>query len=453
MKKSHIIAVILVLLGIGLKAQSPILTLDSCFALAKANNAQLQTDQLEIQKAQEVKAQVFTKYFPQVSISYMAYYAAKPIIHYGVNDIQDDELGAFLSALINSLNDPEGANLSLPTEINLMKKGHGVNATALVPVYAGGRIINGNRLANLGIEAARLKAEVSERDMLENIESTYYLVLGLQDKVHTLESALALTDSLDHLVNVALKAGLITKSDKLRLALKQNELKAKQMQLSNGIVLASQLLCQQIGIAYPEGGLTLDTTSFSARPSTTVHEDFVRPEHQLLQLQVDAENLRKKLTLGETLPQIGIGGSLVYGNLISKYQGNAIALAQVSIPLTQWWETSHKLKEHDIVIREAELMQKDLTEKMTLQVQQAYNQMVEAEALMQSDEAALDMAQENYRLAELNYRAGMNTITDVLEANALLLQAKNAITDRQITYLTARRRYNDLSGQVVSSFE
>ena len=318
-----------------------------------------------------------------------------------------------------------------------------------MPVYAGGRIKNGNQLANLGIEAARLKAEVSERDMLENIESSYYLVAGLQDKVRTVESALALTDSLEHIVNVALKAGLITKSDKLRLALKQNELKAKQMQLGNGIVLASQLLCQQIGIEYPEAGLTLDTVSFStmSTPVATVQENYIRPEHQLLRLQVDAENLRKKLTLGEALPQVGIGGSAVYGNLVRKYKFNAIALAQVSIPLTQWWETSHKLKEHDIVIREAELMQKDLTEKMSLQLKQAYNQMVEADALMQSDKAALDMAKENYRLAELNYRAGMNTITDVLEAHALLLQAKNAITDRQITYLTARRRYQELSGQ------
>jgi outer membrane protein TolC len=182
-------------------------------------------------------------------------------------------------------------------------------------------------------------------------------------------------------------------------------------------------------------------------PAAAAHDNFIRPEQQLLQLQVDAEKLRKKLTLGETLPQVGVGGTAFYGNLVRKYKFNAIALAQVSIPLTQWWETSHKLKEHDIVIQEAELMQEDLTGKMSLQVKQAYNQMVEAEALMQSDKAALDMAQENYRLAELNYRAGMNTITDVLEAHALLLQAKNAITDRQITYLTARRRYLDLSGQ------
>lgn len=446
--KKHITSLIFALLVLGLRAQTPVLTLDSCFALAKANNAQLLTDQLEIQKAQEVKAQVFTKHFPQVSISYLAYYAARPIIEYGINDIQDDDLGAFLSALITTLNDPEGANMGLPTEINLMEKGHGMNATAMMPVYAGGRILNGNRLANVGIEAAQLKAEVSERDMLENIESTYYLVLGLQDKVHTVESALALTDSLDHIVDVALKAGLITKSDKLRLALKQNELKANQLQLSNGIVLASQLLCQQIGISYPEDGLTLDTASFSIKNhADALRENFIRPEQQLLQLQIDAEKLRKKLTIGEALPQVGIGGTYSYGNLVRKYKGNAIALAQVSIPLTQWWETSHKLKEHNIAIREAELMQKDLTEKMGLQVKQAYNQMVEAEALMQSDKAALDMAQENYRLAELNYRAGMNTITDVLEAHALLLQAKNAITDRQITYLTARRRYHDLSGQ------
>ena len=448
MNKSHIIILLFALLITGAKAQTPVLTLDSCFALTKANNVQMQTAQLEIEKAQQVKAQVFTKYFPQVSISSIGFFSARPFIEFGINDIQDDDLSAFLSALITSLNDPEGLNMGLPTEINLMQAGHSVNATALVPVYAGGRIMNGNRLANVGVEAARLKAEVSERDMLENIESSYYLVLGLKDKVHTLESALALTDSLERIVDVALRAGLITKSDKLRLSLKQNELKAKQMQLGNGIVLASQLLCQQIGIEYPEAGLTLDTAGFASNPTlSVVNEDFVRPEHQLLQLQVDAERLRKKLTLGEALPQVGVGGTFAYGFLIRRYKANAIALAQVSIPLSQWWETSHKLKEHDIAIREAELMQQDLTEKMGLQVKQAYNQMVEADALLQSDKSALDMAQENYRLAELNYRAGMNTITDVLEAHALLLQAKNAITDRQISYLSARRRYHDLSGR------
>lgn len=429
-------------LTLGLTAQNAdVLTLDSCFALAKANNAQIRTNKIEIEKAKEVKKQVYTKYFPQVSAGYLAYYAVNPIIKYGVNDIHD-EFGEILQAIIEVLNE-DGANI--PTEIELMKKGHSISATALQPIYAGGRVRNGNKLAELGIEAAELKGQVSERDMMESIESTYYLIVGLKSKVGTLETALNLIDSLDHVADVAFKAGLVTKNDQLRVALERNKFKALQMQLNNGIVLASQLLCQEIGIDYPEEGLNLDDEIKHA-DIFTKNEGFERPEMRLLQLQIDAEEFYKKLSRGEALPQIGVGAMVSYGNLVKRYKGNAIFFASVQVPIMKWWETSHKIKEHNLKIEQYEIMQQDLTEKMSLQEKQAYNQIVEAEALLQSDKAALDMAQENYRVAELNYRAGINTVTDVLEANALLLQAQNAITDRQITYVTARRRYHDLTG-------
>lgn len=441
--KKYIIIFVLTLLAYGVTAQNAdVLTLDSCFALAKANNAQIRTNKIEIEKAKEVKKQVYTKYFPQVSAGYLAYYAFNPIIKYGVNDIHD-EFGEILQAIIEVLNE-DGANI--PTEIELMKKGHSISATALQPIYAGGRVRNGNKLAELGIEAAELKGQVSERDMMESIESTYYLIVGLKSKVGTLETALNLIDSLDHVADVAFKAGLVTKNDQLRVALERNKFKALQMQLNNGIVLASQLLCQEIGIDYPEEGLNLDDEIKHA-DIFTKNEGFERPEMRLLQLQIDAEEFYKKLSRGEALPQIGVGAMVSYGNLVKRYKGNAIFFASVQVPIMKWWETSHKIKEHNLKIEQYEIMQQDLTEKMSLQEKQAYNQIVEAEALLQSDKAALDMAQENYRVAELNYRAGINTVTDVLEANALLLQAQNAITDRQITYVTARRRYHDLTGK------
>lgn len=441
--KRYFLILVLMFLTLGLTAQDDVLTLDSCFALARTNNAQFKTNRIEIEKAQEVKKQVYTKFFPQVDARYFAYYAVNPIIQYGVDDIHD-EFGEILKAIIEYLNNDVG--LGIPEEINLLQKGHSISATAIQPVYAGGRVRNGNKLAELGIEAAELKAQVSERDVMENIESTYYLIVGLKSKVATLESALNLIDSLDRVADVALKAGLVTKNDQLRVALERNKYKALQMQLNNGIVLASQLLCQEIGIEYPADGLNLDNDLHKANVFYE-QENFERPEMRLLQMQIDAEVLQKKLTRGATLPQVGIGAMLQYGNVIKSYKGNAIFFAAVQIPILQWWETSHKIKEHDLKIEQYEIMQKDLTEKMTLQEKQAFNQMSEAMALMKSDESALEMAQENYRVAELNYKAGVNTITDVLEANALLLQAENAITDRQITYVTARRRYHDLTGK------
>lgn len=441
--KRYILIVLFAFLTVGMTAQkTDILTLDSCFALAKANNAQFKTNALEIERAKQVKKQVFTKYFPQVNLNYMAYYAVNPIIQYGVNDI-NDEFGEILKAIIELLQD-EGMNV--PEEIKLMQKGHSISASAIQPIYAGGRVRTGNRLAKLGVEAAELQATVSERDMLENIESTYYLVIGLKSKVETLKSALTLIDSLDHVANTALKAGLVTRNDILRIALERNKFQALQLQLNNGIVLASQLLCQEIGIEYTEGGLHLDN-DLESEHFQGGHDNFKRPEIELLQLQIDAEVLRKRLTRGEVLPQIGVGAMVNYGNVIKSYKGNAIFFANVSVPLTQWWETSHKIKEHNLKIEQYEIMQKDLTEKMSLQEQQACNQMLEAKALLESDKANLDMAQENYRVSALNYRAGINTVTDVLEANSLLLQAQNAITDRQITYLSAQRRYHDLTGK------
>jgi len=442
--KRYVLILILAFMALGLKAQNAdVLTLDSCFALARANNAQFKTNQLEIEKAKEVKKQVFTKYFPQVSANYWAYYAAKPMIEYGVDDIHDD-FGEILKAIIEFLNNNVGLNV--PEEIELMQYGHSVSAMAIQPIYAGGRVRAGNQLAKLGIEAAELKAQVSDRDLMESIESTYYLVIGLQSKVATLESALTLIDSLDRVADVALKAGLVTKNDQLRVALERNKYKALQLQLNNGIKLASQLLCQEIGIDYPVEGLNLDNNLENADFQVEI-EGFERPEMRLLQLQIDAEVFYKRLSRGEALPQVGIGATTWYGNMITDYKLNAMLFARLEVPITKWWETSHKIKEHNLKIEQYKIMQQDLTEKMSLQEEQSYNQMIEAQALLESDKSALDMARENYRVDELNYRAGITTITDVLEANALLLQAQNAITDRQITYVSAKRRYHDLTGK------
>ena len=436
------------------------LSLDSCLNLARKNNADILSSQLEIDKAREVKAQVFTKFFPQVNGNFLAYHALNPLVEFGISDIQSNDARQILQALYNLVK----GETDLSDQISLMRHGLLLSATAVQPVFVGGRIVNANKLASLGVEAAKLQAQVSERDILEDIESTYFLVLGLQDKVATVESTLSLLDSLHNTVNIALRAGLVTKSDALQIELKKNEMRATQLQLRNAITLASQLLCLQIGIDCPASGLTLaddallsvnspNSNSFFALENLSLvpEENFAvssRPEHQLLALQVEAEHLRKRITIGAALPQIALGGAYYWGNPVkTDYNHNGLLFATAVVPITGWWETSHKIREHNIAIRQYELQRDNLIRKMSLEQQQAYNQMLEAAALLRSDSSALEMAEENYRLATLNYQAGTNTLNDVLQANALLLQAQNALTDRKITFLTARRRYQDLCGQ------
>lgn len=420
------------------------LTLDSCLALANRNNVEIKTSQLEIERAQAVKAQVFTKYFPQVQLRGLAYYAMDPIIRFGIDDIQSSDMRELLQAIYELVQ--EGSDIS--NEIELMKRGATGSVVAAQPIFVGGRIVNGNRLARLGVEAAELQAEMKVRDVTENIESSYYLVVGLQQKVATVEAVLTLLDSLDRTVQCALDNGLVTRTDALQVMLKRNEMLALQKKLTSGIRLSKRLLCQQIGINYTDNLIFEDPVD-AVPPlldfSYTEHGDSLRPEMRLLQLNVEAEELRKSLTLGEALPQVALVGSAYYGNAIRRnYSGNAVALLTVSIPLSDWWTTAHKVQEHNIKIQEARLKQKQYDELMSLEEEKAYTDMVDAYLLLKSDSTAIDIASENYRLANINYEAGTTTLSEVLQAQAMLLQARNAITDRHTSYLMARRRLADL---------
>ncbi len=424
---------------------SQVLSLDSCLALARRNNVDIRTSQIEIEKAREVKAQVYTKYFPQVQLSALGYYAANPLLNFGIEDVQSSDMREILEALYESV---AAAGSDIKKEVTMMKKGVSGSLVLAQPIYTGGRIATGNRLAELGVEAAELQSEIQIRDIIENIESSYYLIIALQQKEATVSSALALIDSLDRTVQSALANGLVTRSDALQIQLKRNEMLANQQQLASGIRLSKRLLCCQIGIDYSDD-LSFSDPSLVAPPplsfSYSTVGDSLRPETRLLQLSVEAEELNRRMTLGEALPQLTLLGSAYYGNIMkTNPTGNAVALLSLSVPLTSWWETSHKLRQHDIRIAEARMKQEHLTHMMSLEEEKAYSDMIDSYMLLKSDSAALDVAQENYRLANLNYKAGVAMISDVLQAHTLLLQAQNAITDRRTTYIMARRRLLDL---------
>ena len=423
------------------------LTLDSCLSLARRNNVEIRTSQMEIERAHEVKQQVFTKYFPQVSLGGLGYYSVNPLVRFGLDDIQSSDMREILQELYDLVS----TESDIRNEVSLMKSGASGSVLLAQPLFAGGRIVAGNRLANLGVEAAGLQADIKVRDIIENIESSYYLVVGLQQKVATVSAALNLIDSLDRTVQSALDNGLVTRADALQLLLKRNELLANKQQLASGIRLSKRLLCTQIGIEYRDSLIFADPISDSLpltphlSPIPFDVGDSLRPEMRLLQLMVEAEKLRRRMTLGETLPQLTLIGSAYYGNLVKNDpSANAVALLSLSIPLTGWFETSHKLRQHDIRISEARLKQEHLSRMMSIEEEKAYSDMLDAAMLIKSDSAAMDIARENYRLSTINYQAGLCTLTDVLHAHAQLLQAQNAITDRRTTFLVARRRLMDL---------
>lgn len=436
----------LVLRHSPLMAQYEVLTLDSCLSSARQHNCTIRSAALEVAISQELKKQMLWKYFPQVSLQGFAFGAVNPIIDINVSNLDmGGGLGTFLSDISKAVREGLG-NDTLDSSIKMVRWGATAQAQAVQPVFWGGQIVTANQLAKLGIDASRLKQQVSERDVLQEVADTYWMIAGLMSKRQTVAKVVSLLDTIQGVAEVAYNHGLATSNDLLRVQLKQNELRTKSLQLENGIQLASRLLCHMIGQPY-DHELLLEplpeqpVTTLSEQPDTIRVSQ--RPEMQLLEMNIRYNQLNRRLTLGESLPHLGIGITGGYNNFFNQHRWNAIAFMSLSIPLTGWGETAHKLRQHDLKIQQAELMQQDLGEKMSLQNRQIYDQLIEALKLMEQHRSSCVLAQDNYRISLMNYEAGVGTMTELMESEALLMQAENAYTDARITYLSAQRKFEE----------
>lgn len=422
-----------------------LLSLDSCKTLALQNNATVKNAALDVAAAQEVKKQAFTKYFPNVSMIAGGYYAAKPLFEYGINDLENATARQWLHNLYYEY----GAAIGLPDRISLFENGLMAGALVVQPVYMGGQIVNGNKLAKVGVEAAELKAQLTEDQILQQVEEYYWLIISLQEKQKTLQQALVFLDTLRRDVTTAAEAGLVSKNDVLKVKLKWTEIYDNREKVQNGIRLATTALGQMIG--QDTGVLILTDTigeisEWQARWKDPGSSVLGRKETQLLNLQVNAEELKKKMALGETLPHLTIGGTASYGNMVfDHYSANALAFATLQVPLTGWWEASHKLKEHDILIQKAMNERADLMQKMYLEILKASNDVDEAYNQYELMEMTLQDAEANLHDVKADYDAGLVPVSDLLEAQTLLLQAQNQRTDALIDLKIKAERYKTLT--------
>lgn len=441
--KRFFLSVMIIVLVLGhVGAQG--LTLDSCKAMAKRNNVAVVNAWLDVKAAQEVKKQARTKYFPQVSAMVGVYDAAKPLIEYGIDDIDN----ATARQWLHNLYFEYGAAMGLPDRLSLCENGVMVGATAVQPVFMGGQIVNGNELAKLGVTAAQLKGELTSDQIVRQVEEIYWQTVSLKEKRTTLQQALVYLDTLQRDATVAAEAGLITRNDILKVTLKQNEMRSNMLKVENGITLSTMLLCQMIGMEYNENVMLTDTVPDNSMVGNLSDADVLnavcnRKESDLLDLQVRAEKLKKKMAIGKSLPHIMIGATASYGNLVfDHFTANALAFATVQVPLTGWWETSHKIRQQNYAIQKAENERADLMGKMALEIRQAWSNVREAEQQVELMNTALADAQENLNTARTNFEAGLVTVSEVLEAQTLLLQARNHCTDAQIDLYVKNNRYS-----------
>jgi outer membrane protein TolC len=124
-----------------------------------------------------------------------------------------------------------------------------------------------------------------------------------------------------------------------------------------------------------------------------------------------------------------------------------MALATVSVPISGWWGGSHAIKKKKLELRAAENTQKENADLLLLQMQRLADELNEAYGQVLIAKKSISVAQENARLSENTYNAGVSILSDLLDAQNLLQQSNDQYTEAATLYYLKLAEWKKVMGE------
>ena len=428
-----------------------VFSLENCRSLALENNTAIRNARMDKKAAELKRKEVSTWLFPQVGINSMGFWSEKSMVTIQMDDIfvnadAAQDVGTILGELA-----PE---LGMSENFHFFKYGFNAGVNLFQPIYAGGRIRQTYQIAHLMEDAYDIKSEIVEEYVLNQIDKNYFLLASLQEKQHLLDALDSYLTKMEKIATLALDNGVIVKSEFMQLKSKRLELNAGRQKLKTGIKLAKMNLLNSMGIEYSI--LNLDKYEFPAADFKDIPspEEVYMDENQafanmgenkLLDLYVKVRQHQKKITLGGSLPSLGLGARYGLSRFDKRdnFKWNGGVYLTLRIPISSWGRTSLALQRNQIEIEKAEATQRDLREKLTLKMRKDYLELTSAWDAIQIARERKEYEEYLYEQVRLNCENGYSTVADLLKSYSELAKADESYSMAVSDYITALHAYLD----------
>ena len=323
------------------------------------------------------------------------------------------------------------------------------------PIFMGGKILAAYKMASLGKQMSFLNETLTATEVILETDQAYALMVKAQEMNKVAGSYHAVLSELLKNVQSAYKHGLKSKNDVLKVQVKLNESELSIRKAENALRLANMNLCHLTGRPLTETlHISDDFPAIEQKMEMQVDDISLRPEYDLLDKQVELAKQQVKLTRSELLPQIGLRASYDYLNGLKVNnqtlfnQGNYALMLNVTVPIFHFGERINKVRAAKARLEQTRLEQADLNEKMYLELMQAANNLDEAKLQAQLSDQALEQADENRKVSKGEYEAGLEPLSDHLEAQALWQQAYETKVDAHFQLYLSYVKYLKAAGQL-----
>lgn len=324
-----------------------------------------------------------------------------------------------------------------------------LGATAMEPIYAGGKIRTGNKLAALQLEVSKVLARQSVDSVLLSTEQKYWNIVKLQEQQKMLGANVLFLNSVLKQQQDMLSSGLIARNDLLKVKVQLSHLLLNKSKLNNGKRLAVLDFCLYTGLPYDSLLMMKDTLNRAMPvlsgqiPDTSLTDN---SNFQLLTKKTAAEKLQTTLTRGDYLPTLSAGLSASQIGTINTGTGSsfspaAIAILQIPISDAWWGRGRQKLKQRRISESLAENNLQDGKNQLKVGVMKSWYDLKDGLTEISYAEINLQQATENLKVNQDNYKAGLTAISDLLDAQSAFQQAQTDLNSAGADYQSKKAAY------------
>ncbi|MCX2582598.1 TolC family protein [Pedobacter sp. MR22-3] len=324
-----------------------------------------------------------------------------------------------------------GSSLQLP------KRADAFVGTAAVQelVYGGGKLKYAKESTKLLADVARLDADKNKEEITYAVINTYYALYKVAQSKKVVDQNLESIAAQIKQAQRFFEQGIVTKNDVLRFQLQQANVTLNQMDIESNRKIINYNLDILLGLP-DDTVVKIADPDASPKSVGSLNEYIVqamtnRQELKQLDVQNKVADYNIKTIKANTLPTVAVGANLYYINPsgsfippVNQYLMPVTVGATVSWNIGSLWTNRNKVSEAKIE-QSAITVQKDiLTDQVKTDINKNFQTYQVAVNKIQVLETSIAQATENDKLLASKYKNNVASVTDRIDAETLLYQAK-----------------------------
>ncbi len=363
--------------------------------------------------------------------------------------------GAFGNVPSLGLLPTEDRNFSIsPTVLN----NYNFRLTLQQPLFTGFRLQSNSKLAEYTAKSTEQDYQKDKTELIYNIKSAYWTLFKAMEFEKVINENVVQVEA--HLKDVQnfFKQGLVTKNEVLKVEVQLSNVKVLQIDARNNVLLTTINLNSLIGLPL-ETKIEL-TSTFNTQ--IAIYDDVNVLIRKAIDNRSDVSAIEMRIKAAETgvavaqsswYPQIFLTGNYIYARpnqrilpTIDKFKDTWDVSISASLDIWNWGTTIHQTDQAKAMLAQAQDGLNQIKDGITLEVNQSYLNFNQSKERIKVAEAGVTQAEENYRITNDRFKSGLVLNSDLLDAEASLLQAKFNLIQSQIDLEIADARLKKAIG-------